>query len=171
MEFNTAYGYQDAPQGNAHTHPDQDPRYIYSVRSSTALTYEIMPHPGPTSSIPDGTGLDELMEQRRTLIDARIQMILSEITKRQALKQRNLYQIDVDQCAFRNLIFEIGDIYFSRSRVEFERRIIDLEQDKRKEESFCIRDILFLNRDLREAMIERLEEEQKTYLFCGTGEV
>ena len=55
-------------------------------------------------------------------------------------------------------------------RIELERKIIDLEQDKRMEQTSYFRDIMFLKKDLREALIEKLEENQKTEMLLDGRE-
>jgi hypothetical protein len=48
--------------------------------------------------------------------------------------------------------------------VELERKIIDLEQEKRREEKDFFKDLMFLNKELRFAKIEEMEEKQKQAL-------
>ena len=117
-----------------------------------------------------GPSLDDLMNQRRDIIHSKTQMLISEIYKRYELKKDNLYQIDLDQCACRNLIFLMGDVYLDKRRIELERKIIDLEQEKRKEQAGCFKDILFIKKELRESIIEKLEEEQKADFFMNKPE-
>ena len=83
---------------------------------------------------------------------------------------KNIHQIDLDQCACRNLIYLLGDVYLERKRIDLERKIIDLEQEKRSEQAGCFRDILFLKKELRESLIEKLEEEQKSDMFMNKAE-
>jgi len=99
-------------------------------------------------------------------------MVLSEIYQRRQLKEHNIYQICCDQCSCRNLIYLVGDIYMDKRRIELERKIIDLEQEKRREKTGYFRDILFLKKELRESLIEHLEEQQKADMFInGTEEL
>ena len=146
-----------------------DPKYIYPVKSFLTDGYLIpkyleTPEPSP------GTGLDDLMNQRRDVIHSKIQMVLSEIGERYTLKNENLSEICRDQCTFRNLINLMGDIYLDRNRIELEEKILDLEQEKRMEKAGYFRDVLFLRKELRESMIEKLEEDQKALFFADPVE-
>jgi len=53
-----------------------------------------------------------------------------------------------------------------RRRIELEEKILDLEQEKRREKAGYFRDVLFLRKELRESLIEKLEEEQKARFFA-----
>lgn len=110
------------------------------------------------------------MNQRRDVIHSKIKMLISEIYNRYELKKENIYQIDLDQCACRNLIYLMGDVYLDRRRIDLERKIIDLGQEKRSEQAGCFKDILFLKKELRESLIEKLEEEQKSDFFTNKAE-
>ncbi len=97
-------------------------------------------------------------------------MLYSEIYERRQIKETNLYRINLDQCCFKNMIYDIGDHLWDRNRVELERRIVDLEQDKRREASNYFRDISFIRKELRESLIEKKEEEQKANLLMNQQE-
>ena len=117
-----------------------------------------------------GTGLEELMFKRGEIIDSKINLVLSDIYQRREFQHDNAYHICLDQCACRNLINELDEDVWDRNRIELEKKIIDLEQEKRMEQTSYFRDILFLKRELREAMIEKLEENQKTDMFLDQKE-
>jgi hypothetical protein len=119
---------------------------------------------------PFGYGLEQLLFQKKEIIDTRLRMLASEIYHRYNLKNDNLYQICLDQCTLRNLILLMGESFLDNRRIELERKIIDLEQEKRRERSDYFRDILFLRKDLRDTLIEKLEEAQKEKMFMNEGE-
>ena len=96
-------------------------------------------------------------------------MLLSELSQRHTIKEDNLNHINLDQCSFKNLIFDMGDVWDKR-RTEFERKIIDLEQEKRREMTSYFKDIVFLRKELRESLIEKLEDEQKAGLLTDQKE-
>jgi len=54
--------------------------------------------------------------------------------------------------------------------VDLEKKTIDLEQEKRQEITSYFRDILFLRKELRESIIEDLEESQKKAIFMHESE-
>jgi len=67
-------------------------------------------------------------------------------------------------------MYFIGVDYKDRRRVDIEKKIIDLEQEKRRERAAYFRDVLFLRKELRESFIEKLEEEQKAEIFMNPKE-
>ena len=97
-------------------------------------------------------------------------MVLYEINQRRLMKDENLYKIDLDQCSCRNLIYHIGKEYKDRRRVDIEKKIIDLEEEKRREQTSYFKDILFLRKELRESLIEKLEEGQTLELLTNQQE-
>jgi hypothetical protein len=68
------------------------------------------------------------------------------------------------------MIYARGDHLWDRNRLELEHKIIDLEQDKRREASNYFRDISFIRKELRESLIEKKEEEQKADLLMNQQE-
>ena len=117
------------------------------------------------------TGLEGLLYQRQEVIHSKIHMVLTEIDQRRIMKDYHLYRIDLDKCACQNLIYFIGKEYKDRRRVDIEKKMIDLEQEKRRERAAYFRDILFLRKELRESFIEKLEEDQKMDMFTNPTEV
>lgn len=142
-----------------------DPKYLYPAKAISNDGYLTQGYFGAYKS-PLGTSLDDLMNQKRDVIHSKIGMVLSEITQRYELKNQNLSEICRDQCTCRNLINLMGDIYLDRNRIELEGKILDLEQEKRREKAGYFRDILFLRKELRESLVEKLEEEQKALFFA-----
>jgi len=166
--FNTAnIQYQAYPMDG--TIPLQDSRYLlyYARDSPIEKPRKSLPETkidGPASEL----GLDTLLLQKQEVIDAKVRMILSEIYQRRLMKESNLYRINLDQCSFRNLTFAVGEHLWDKRRLDLERRIIDLEEEKRAEETNYFKDLLFLRKELRESLIERMEEEQKTSVLMST---
>jgi hypothetical protein len=115
-------------------------------------------------------GIEQIFQQKQEIIDSKIQMLYVEMGSRVTLKEKNLYSINNDQCSFRSLIYQMCNYVFDRRRVEFEQKIIDLEQEKRREEKDFFKDLMFLNKELRFAKIEEMEEKQKQAL-CLDQEV
>lgn len=147
-----------------------DPKYLYQVKNNRPFD-EYLPASGGTDISYIGPGLDELLGQRKEIIHSQIKLIASEIYQRYELKNDNLYKINLDQCTLKNLIYMIGDEPLDRRRIELEGKILDLEQEKRREKAGYFRDILFLKKDLRESLIENIEEEQKAIFFTSKEEL
>jgi hypothetical protein len=147
-----------------------DPKYMYSAKYGVNGRYSWNNSNYNTNNQPADYGLEHLMLQRQDLIFSKIHMLYSEIYERHRIKESNMYRINLDQCCFKNMIYAMGDHLWDKSRVELERRIIDLEQDKRREASNYFRDISFIRKELRESLIEKQEEEQKANLLMNQPE-
>ena len=142
-----------------------DPRYIYRLdHYKTPARYQSNDPQEVQTGITGDMGIEQLFAQKQEIIDSKIQMLYLEMGSRAVLKEKNLYSINYDQCGFRNLIYKMCQYSFDRRRVELERKIIDLEQEKRREEKDFFKDLMFLNKELRFAKIEEMEEKQKQAL-------
>ena len=148
-----------------------DPKYRY-VDYQNWLNGRYHWNPKSDSVTPgSGNEFDYLMRQRHDLIDSKIHLLQEELHQRYRLKDENIYRINLDQCAFKTLIYALGEEIFDRRRIELERKIIDLEQEKRREETSYFRDVLFIRKEFRDSLIEKLEEQQKETLFVDQEEV
>ncbi len=148
-----------------------DPSYLYPTNNTLpGIGYSSGISSAEYSGESSGYGLEHLMFQKQEIIHSKIQMLFSEIYQRHTLQNDNLYRISLDQCACRNLIFNMGDHLWDKNRLDFERKIIDLEQEKRREQTGYFKDVLFLRKELRETLIEKLEDKQKADLFKDSGE-
>jgi hypothetical protein len=142
-----------------------DPRYTYYVdRYTPTAVYGQDQLQQTQPGLSKDVGIEFLFRQNQEVIDSKIHMLYAEMGSRAILKEKNLYSINYDQCGFRNLIYQMCQYSFDRRRVELERKIIDLEQEKRREEKDFFKDLMFLNKELRFAKIEEMEEKQKQAL-------
>ena len=156
---------------NPNQYMPMDPKYIYeSMNGSGKDRYLSTPAYGINTDYSAGTGLDMLLGHKKDIIQSKIQMLATEIYERYRLKNDNLYRIDLDQCTCRTLIYQMGDFYLDRRRLDLEKKIIDLEQEKRREKALYFRDVSFIRKELRYSLIEQLEEEQKADLFMNQPE-
>ena len=143
-----------------------DPKYFYQVwNSGDAHSYSPQSsYQTDSDAVPSslgGLGLDELLSQRADLLDYRVQMIVQEINERRRILEQNVYSINLDQCAHRNMILLRGEDIWDKYRFKIEQDILGLEENKRREESAYFRDILFLKRELRDSLVEHKEEGHK----------
>jgi len=146
-----------------------DPKYFYSNYKTSDKNYQL-DHYNTQSNSWNGFEMDYFLRQKMDTILSRIHMLYSEIEHRYILKNTNIYQINRDQCTCKDLIFTIGEEFFDKNRIQLEEKILDLEQEKRREKAGFFRDLTFLNKELRDSLIEKLEEEQKKSLVLGQGE-
>ena len=109
----TGYGSQNLPALQSSI----DKYYLYSHKYQTANShYFCIPNTNYNNQISE-SGLEDLMNQRRDIIHAKVQMELSDIYQRHRIKEDSLYQICLDQCSCRNLIYLMGeDMYMDKRR-------------------------------------------------------
>jgi len=165
MIFNTNKERNDA-QAKTLFYAPFDPKYLYPQNGYQDNGDTLLAN---NSNAPGIYGLEELMNQRRDVISFKARLLFSEMYQRYKLRDTNLYRISLDQCMCTNLIYELGDVIDNR-RLQLERQIIGLEQEKRKEMANYFRDVSFLRKELRETLIEKLEEDQKASMFMNQAE-
>lgn len=144
-----------------------DPKYLYPQPKKPS---EGLYAKADEKETPGEFGLEQLMAQQDEILNSKIDMLNTHIHERYKLKSQNLYLIDRDQCVCRNLIYTLGDHLFHPKRIDLEKTILDLEQEKRREQTVFFQDILFLRKELRETEIQRIEQEQKRRFFIDETE-
>jgi hypothetical protein len=148
-----------------------DPKYIYPVyRTVGSQSPASNGFSADDSAHSDGYGLQQLIGQRQELNLFKGRMLLSEIYQRSRLRGENLYQIYIDQNTCRELTSLVGDSFVDGRRIALEREIIALEQEKRRERASYFKDVSFLRKELRQVLVDRLEEEQKAALLIDQSE-
>ena len=176
MIFNTAYEGNYQGQVQSVLCPPLDPRYLYHQRYMVKDAYESLLSPvsernsSLEQSVLNVPSVEELMLNRGEVIDSHLRMLISDIYQRHKLQENNLYHIDLDQCACKTLIYRMPPSMWDKKRMDVERKFIDLEQDKRREQTDYFRDILFIKKELRETLIEKLEEKQRLALLAEEAE-
>jgi hypothetical protein len=155
----------------ADTYLPLDPKYLYQGVPNSSSTYTLNNSNCNAADLSNGDGLDSLMFQRQYLILSKIGMLYSDIYDRHRIKEQNLYRINLDQCAFRTLIYQMWDFSWDNKRTALERQIVELENEKRRQEESYFKDILFLKKELRQSLIEKQEEEHKARLLLEQPEV
>jgi hypothetical protein len=155
-----AYEKHDENPGQTIFYVPVDPRYLYPENGYSVQTANNREHLfADDSNSADAYGLEQLITQRQEVVLFKARLLFSELYERYKLRDANLYRISLDQCTCTNLIYELGDV-LDNQRLQLERQIIGLEQEKRKEMANYFRDVSFLRKELRETLIERLEDEQ-----------
>ena len=156
--------YQPIPDSNGLYIPP-DPKYFdYENRYASSHKNQLYSVDLTPTPISGSTGIEDLLQQKQDVINTKIQMLYSEMGVRSYINGQLLYRINYDQCTCQNLIMARGDEFLDRQRMELENKILDLEQEKRREETAFFRDLSFLNKELRFARIEAMEEQQKQAL-------
>ena len=110
---------------------------------------------------------DEVFKDRLDLIRSKLELILLQLDQRKAINQKILYQIDKDSCKVQTLNFEMGPQAYEmgRERLTLEQMQFDLKRQKRMEETGYFKDTGLLNTQLKDTLIEYMEEKQKNALL------
>ena len=139
-----------------------DPKYFdYENRCQISNKNPMYGVGAPTKLDSHNSGIENFLQQKQDVITYKIQMLYSEIGQRSCINDKLLYRINQDQCSCQNLIMGRGPVFLDRQRIELENKILDLEKEKRREETAFFSDLSFLNKELRFARVEALEEKQK----------
>jgi hypothetical protein len=176
MIFNTTYDGTYEGRDQPVLCPPLDPRYLNPQRYMVKDAYQSLLSPISNSSqsleqsVLNVPSVEDLMLNRGEVIDSHIRMLVSDIYQRHKLQEENIYHINLDQCACKTLMYRMPPSMWDKKRMDVERKIIDLEQEKRREQTDYFRDILFLKKELRETLIEKLEEQQRLALLAGEEE-
>jgi hypothetical protein len=112
---------------------------------------------------------DEIFKDRLDLMRSKLELILLQLNQRKVINQKILYQIDKDSCKVQTLNLEMGPKAYEmgRERLTLEQMQFDLKQQKRMEETSYFKDTGLLNTQLKDTLIEYMEEKQKSALLTG----
>ena len=116
---------------------------------------------------------DDIFENRLGLIRSKLELILLQLKKRKEINTDILYQIEIDSCRVQSLQFELCPLPYEMGpdKITLEKMKLDLQRQKRMEQVSYFKDTGFLNRDLKETLIQYLEEVQKSDLINGEDEL
>ena len=136
MILNTTNSSREDPRYTYFNVP-MDTKYLYAEKQSTVKSPSTAGIPATSDNDQSGGfGLEELISQREEIILAKARLLLSEIYQRGKLREENLYQISVDQCTCRNLIYLLEDNPLDKRRIELERQIRIYGFDGERKPSF-----------------------------------
>ena len=112
---------------------------------------------------------DQIFDDRLSVIRSKLELLLLQLGQRKTINQKILYQIDVDSCRVQNLYFNLGPRAYDmgRDRMAVEKMRFDLQRQRRMEEASYFKDTALLNRDLKDTLIQYMEEVQKSSLITG----
>jgi hypothetical protein len=114
-----------------------------------------------TGAMDVGLDLGTMLAQGKELATYRIRLLEEELKTRRALMDANLNGISYDQTIMKSIILLRGEDLWDKYRLRLEESILNLETEKRRELSSCFRDVMWLNREMRQSQIEAREEDQK----------
>lgn len=140
------------------------PSYVNRLFSENKLAYHIIGTIYRRNSDKSLDTTDEIFKDRLNLIRSKIELILLQLDQRKKINQQILYQIEKDGCTVQNLYFDMGEKAYgiTPDRLRIEQMKFDLERQKRMEQGSYFRDTGLLNKDLKETLIQYMDEVQKS---------
>jgi len=114
-------------------------------------------------------GVEDLLQDRKNLIQSKIELILFQIGHRKTINHDVIKSIGGDLCKAQTLL--MGMDYkakpMDRNILELEKIKFDLDRQVRMEQTSYFRDIGMLNKDLRDGLIQYIDHVQKDSLLSG----
>lgn len=129
-----------------------------------------------TSDVEQGNqhgSLERFLGRKKNFAAKSVQDILGLIYERESIKYELAHAIDYEQCHLGTQLLEIDDWrtgdnpQLDKTRGQLERNIIALNQEKRREETACWRDVTRLKSELREVLREFDGEHHKNNLLSS----
>ena len=121
----------------------------------------------------DSLTLDSFFTDKLELNELHVSGLVSQIYKRNDIKNENLYRIDKDMMKCQNKIFEIEHLpkwynkNITNTRNTLEKEILDLEKEKRSEYVSWWRDLVLIKKDLINTIKELKSSENRQNLVIG----
>jgi hypothetical protein len=114
--------------------------------------------------------IDGIFADRLGLIKSSIELTLLQLNQRREIHHDLVYHIDLDSVRADSLIYAMGPRAYDvgRERLAIEKVKFDLESQRRMENVSYFKDSAFLNKDLKESLIEYLGEVNKSSLLTET---
>jgi len=119
-------------------------------------------------------GFDDFFKQKIELSEDKVNLILSDIYRREALRKSNLLMLYEDLLKINNWRLErpFPD-YYSKDRIwsDFNRSELQIREQIRREMKDTARDLAFPQKDLRESLLEFKLQTHKNRLLEGDLEM
>jgi len=119
------------------------------------MCYVITPHYGVSYLDVPSTGfVDDIVNQKTSLLRTKLDVLTAQLHERLNIREDNLHALDYDECRmgtlFHHLYFANGSRYLGGDRrlSWLEGKSFDLQNERRKQDVECWRDIAMLSRDL-----------------------
>jgi hypothetical protein len=122
-----------------------------------------------SKGVSSGNSLDDIFDDRLGLIRSKMDLILLQLKDRKGISRSILYQIDSDSCRVQSMQYDLGPRAYimGADRLTLEKLKLDLERQRRMEQVSYFRDTGMLNKELKDTLIEYLEEVQKSQFLSG----
>ena len=87
-------------------------------------------------------------------------MLTKALGERQKIKTDLFQNIQKDSTWCQNQIFEIEKLYDPKLEREWKRNMLDLNRERRQEQTSYFRDLTMIQQELRDTMLEYIKEKQ-----------
>jgi len=139
----------------------------HSTSSPKSLEQLLSPLLANSSNDP----IDQIWEDKLKIARFKISSLVSALSLRENIKERNIYGIDEDICKIHTQQFALAtspsfDKYsINLDQIGLEKSVCSLEHEKRSEVVNCWKDIITMRKDLVEAINEYLSLKRKMDLL------
>lgn len=146
------------------THTQIKPEYedLYRYRSKPLPSYLKIPQPpyNPTPTTSEDDSLDAILSSKKDLLVDKLEMLTDALHERKQIKSDLFDNIQKDSIWCQNQIFEIEKLYDPKLEREWKRNMLDLNREQRQERTAYFRDLTFIEKDIRDTMLEYIKEKQ-----------
>ena len=150
------------------THTSIQPQYedLNRYKHKTLPDYLKFPqtqyNPLPTTS--DDDTLDSILNSKKDLLMDKLVMLTQALGERQKIKTDLFQNIQKDSTWCQNQIFEIEKLYDPKLEREWKRNMLDLNRERRQEQTSYFRDLTMIQQELRDTMLDYIKEKQMDLL-------
>ena len=146
------------------THTQIQPQYedLYRYKHKTLPDYLKIPqtqyNPLPITS--DDDSLDAILNSKKDLLMDKLAMLTQALGERRQIKTDLFQNIQKDSTWCQNQIFGIEKLYDPKLEREWKRNMLDLNRERRQEQTSYFRDLTMIQQELRDTMLEYIKERQ-----------
>ena len=116
--------------------------------------------------------IDDILHDRKNIIQSKIELILLQLSQRKGINHDVVKSINYDMCKTQTFLMGMDheNQAMDKNRLSLEQLQFDLERQLRMEQLNYFRDTGMLNRDLRDALIQYIDQVQKDSIINRLGD-
>ena len=118
----------------------------------------------PVISTSDDDSLDAILNSKKDLLMDKLAMLTQALGERQKIKTDLFHNIQKDSTWCQNQMFEIEKLYDPKIEREWKRNMLDLNRERRQEQTSYFRDLTMIQQELRDTMLDYIKEKQMDLL-------
>jgi len=150
----------------AHTQIQPQYEYLNRYKHKTLPDYLKSPQTqyNPVISTSDEDSLDAILNSKKDLLMDKLAMLSTALDERKKITTDLFENIQNDSTWCQNQIFEIEKLYDPKLEREWKRNMLDLNRERRQEQTAYFRDLTMIQQELRDTMLEYIKEKQMDLL-------